>query len=201
MGTGRVSGVLALRRRHTVLLSTRARSQLFSKGNTKMNIESILQARHCCAAFTPGARHATKQAGDLPDSEGFSCPKFTVLGLGTVNREATGSTCFECLNPFPPNDLDSQRVDFQSRQGAKTMTKVITFSSLSTGTRVQSNARINTPTPAQQATIENTLSMALWNVRHGTGTQAMQAATGRAIRAASMLKQACTEANTNEVAA
>lgn len=48
---------------------------------------------------------------------------------------------------------------------------------------------------ARQAAIENALSMALWHVRHGSGAQAMQAATGRAIRAASMLKQACTEAN------
>lgn len=47
---------------------------------------------------------------------------------------------------------------------------------------------------ARQQAIENALSMALWHVRHGTGTQAIQAATGRAIRAASMLKQACTEA-------
>lgn len=47
---------------------------------------------------------------------------------------------------------------------------------------------------ARQAAIENALSMALWHVRHGTGTDAIQAATGRAIRAASMLKQACTEA-------
>ena len=47
---------------------------------------------------------------------------------------------------------------------------------------------------ARQAAIENALSMALWHVRHGTGVEAIQAATGRAIRAASMLKQACTEA-------
>lgn len=49
---------------------------------------------------------------------------------------------------------------------------------------------------ARQAAIENALSMALWHVRRGTGTQSLQAATGRAIRAAAMLKQACSEANT-----
>lgn len=48
---------------------------------------------------------------------------------------------------------------------------------------------------ARTQAIENALSMALWHVRHDTGTDAIQAATGRAIRAASMLKQACTEAN------
>lgn len=47
---------------------------------------------------------------------------------------------------------------------------------------------------ARQQAIENALSMALWHVRHGDTTQALQAATGRAIRATSMLKQACTEA-------
>lgn len=46
---------------------------------------------------------------------------------------------------------------------------------------------------ARQAAIENALSMALWHIRHSTDTTSLQAATGRAIRAASMLKQACTE--------
>jgi hypothetical protein len=58
--------------------------------------------------------------------------------------------------------------------------------------------RPSPPTPAdplaRHQSIENALSMALWHVRHGTGIEAIQAATGRAIRAASMLKQACTEA-------
>lgn len=46
----------------------------------------------------------------------------------------------------------------------------------------------------RQAAIENALSMALWHVRHADTAQALQSATGRAIRAASLLKQACTEA-------
>lgn len=50
---------------------------------------------------------------------------------------------------------------------------------------------------ARQLAIENALSMALWHVRHGTGTTSMQAAIGRAMRAASMLKHACTEATTS----
>lgn len=61
--------------------------------------------------------------------------------------------------------------------------------------------RLATPTwstpidpAARQAAIENALSMALWHVRHGDTAQALQVATGRAIRAASMLKHACTEA-------
>ena len=46
---------------------------------------------------------------------------------------------------------------------------------------------------ARHIAIENALSAALWHMRHGTGTKAMQAATGRAVRAASMLKQAYAE--------
>jgi hypothetical protein len=46
---------------------------------------------------------------------------------------------------------------------------------------------------ARQQQIENALSTALWHVRNGTGPLSIQAATGRAIRAASMLKQACAE--------
>ncbi len=51
----------------------------------------------------------------------------------------------------------------------------------------------NTSPLARQQAIENALSMALHYARHGD----MEAATGRAIRAASMLKQACTESTTS----
>ena len=47
----------------------------------------------------------------------------------------------------------------------------------------------NTSSLARQQAIENALSMALYHARHGE----IHAATGRAIRAASMLKQACSE--------
>lgn len=65
---------------------------------------------------------------------------------------------------------------------------------------------LTTPKPAtaspgleRQQAIENALSMALHYVRTADTQQAIQAATARVIRAASMLKQACSEAN--EVAA
>jgi hypothetical protein len=53
-----------------------------------------------------------------------------------------------------------------------------------------------TATPHQierQQAIENALSMALHYVRHADTQQAIQAATSKAIRAVSMLKQACAE--------
>lgn len=181
-----------------------------------MNTIYLQMLRHY-ATFERGARHTTKSAGDLSDNEVFSRPNTSVLGLGTVNRKATGTTDFVCLNPVPPNDLDSQRAGFQSQSGAKTMTiasntATPTLGNLSTGHAPQSTpartaigellrVRVKRPPPptpidplARHQSIENALSMALWHVRHGTGTDAIQAATGRAIRAASMLKQACTEA-------
>ena len=44
-----------------------------------------------------------------------------VLGLGMPNRKVGSTTCFVCLNPVPPYDLDSRKAGFQSQQGAKTM--------------------------------------------------------------------------------
>ena len=50
-----------------------------------------------------------------------------------------------------------------------------------------------TPTLARQQDIENALSMALFHIRHGDTQQGIHAATAKAIRATSLLKQACTE--------
>jgi len=49
----------------------------------------------------------------------------------------------------------------------------------------------------RQQALENALSMALYHVRHGSTGQALDAAMGKAFRAASMLKQACTESFTS----
>jgi len=46
---------------------------------------------------------------------------------------------------------------------------------------------------ARQQAIENALSMALFHVRNGDTVAAIRTATAKAMRAASMLKQACTE--------
>ena len=55
-------------------------------------------------------------------------------------------------------------------------------------------------TVARQQAIENALSMALHHIRTTDTQQGIQAATGKAIRAVAMLKQACTELNLGEVA-
>lgn len=49
---------------------------------------------------------------------------------------------------------------------------------------------------ARQQSIEAALSAALHMVRNYSDTATLQCATGRAIRAASMLKQACLESTT-----
>ena len=50
---------------------------------------------------------------------------------------------------------------------------------------------------ARQQAIENALSTALYFIRLPRTESGLQAATGRAIRAASLLKQACTESTTS----
>ncbi len=54
-------------------------------------------------------------------------------------------------------------------------------------------------TVARQLAIENALCMALHFIRTTDTPQGIQAATAKAIRAASMLKDACTAANTSPV--
>ena len=66
-----------------------------------------------------GAEHTTKLAGDLSDNEVFSRPNTSVLGLGAVNRKATGTANFVCSNPVPPYGLNSHSAGFQSQLGAK----------------------------------------------------------------------------------
>ena len=64
------------------------------------------------------------------------------------------------------------------------MTKVNTITTPKTGN----------PSPlARQQAIENALTTALYFIRLPSTESGLKAATGRAIRAASMLKQACAE--------
>ena len=69
-----------------------------------------------------GARHTTKQAGNLPDSEVFSRSEFMVSGLGVSIRKDGSTTCFVCLHPAPPDGLDSHCVGFQFNKERETMT-------------------------------------------------------------------------------
>lgn len=79
------------------------------------------------------------------------------------------------------------------------MTKVIHLPSPRAGTRVHTAAlspAFPTVKPdgiARQQAIENALCLALYYIRENESPQNIHAATVRAVRAASMLKQACAE--------
>lgn len=81
------------------------------------------------------------------------------------------------------------------------MTTVIHLPSPRAGTRVHSSAQSpafstgKTDGIARQQAIENALSLALYHVRNGDTIDAIRTATAKAIRAASMLKQACSESS------
>ncbi len=159
-----------------------------------------LQARQRCATFLPGAKHTTKQAGNLPVNEVFSRPNTSVLGLGTVNRKATGSTCFECLNPVPPNDLSSQKAGFSVQQGTRTMQT--TTPEMGTIPRFTSTSTAHperlaiTPAIDLLQRADNALAMARWHLRKQSSPEVIRLATGKAVSAARALKQACAESNT-----
>lgn len=86
------------------------------------------------------------------------------------------------------------------------MTKVIPIASARAGRPVQATAPSfpssqqldQVPGIARQQAIENALSMALYWVRHSEHPGHLHAATVRASRAASMLKQACADAQVAE---
>lgn len=173
-----------------------------------------------CAKVKTGAQNTTKQAGNLPDSEVFSRPEYMVLDVGIAYPQGRRHNLFCVLNPHIHSEcLKSARNGFQSRQGAETMTKVKTQTTPTAATlgntpATTSNTKlgrvlhariiqrrypelrrspVQTNLIARRQAIENALSMALHYIRTIDSQQGIQAATAKAIRAASLLKQACTE--------
>ena len=133
-----------------------------------------------CDTIYPGAENTTKQAGNLPDSEVFSRPEHFGFGRECANRKAARTTCFVFSTPVHLLRLKSAASGFSVQQGTKTMT----ITTPKTG---------NPSHLARQQAIENALSTALYFIRLPNTESGLKAATGRAIRAASMLKQACAE--------
>jgi hypothetical protein len=133
------------------------------------------------AIFLPGAEYTTSEAVHLPVSKVFSCPKFKVLDVGRVYPQGWPQRFGVVFKPHVhPVDLNNQRMVSEFPEGIKTMTTPAT-----------------TPEITRQQAIENALSSALYFIRQPHSTTALQAATGRAMRAATMLKQACTESSFN----
>lgn len=80
------------------------------------------------------------------------------------------------------------------------MTNVISLASRKASHNAATTASTTTPSLGnieRQQAIENALSTALYFIRQPHSNAVLQAATGRAIRAVSMLKQACTESTTS----
>ena len=137
-----------------------------------------------CATLNPGASNTTKLAGNLPDSEVFSRPESFCFGRDGLVRKAGRMTNFMFETSRPPVARSNAARGLQSQLGAKAMTTVNTTITPTLGN----------PSPlTRQQAIENALSMALFHIRHGDGLKGIYAATAKAIRAASMLKQACAE--------
>ena len=149
-----------------------------------------------CATFRstpdllgPMLENIVSNAADLPDSEVFSRPNTLVCGRDGLVRKAGRMTLFMFSTSRPPVALEKAASGFQSHNGARTMTTVNTTTTPKTGT---------TATLARQQAIENALTTALYFIRLPATDSGLRAATGRAIRAASMLKQACAEISNGE---
>jgi hypothetical protein len=129
-----------------------------------------------------GASNTTKLAVDLPDSEVFSRSESFGFGRDGLVRKAGRTANFVFETSRPPVAHSNAASGSLSQLGAETMTKV------------------NTPTTssldkiARQQAIENALSAALYFIRLPGTPSALHAATGRANRALSLLKQSCAEA-------
>ena len=123
-----------------------------------------------------------KLAGNLPDSEVFSRPESFGFGRDGFVRKASRTTNFVFSTSRPPVALEKAACGFQSQLGARTMAKANTTPL--TG---------NTSPLARHQAIENALSMALFHIRKGDTQHDIHSAMAKASRAASLLKQACTE--------
>jgi hypothetical protein len=146
------------------------------------------------AIFLTGAINTTSEAVYLPVSKVFSCPKFKVLDVGRAYPQGWPQRFGVVDIPHVhPADLSSQRMVSEFPEGIKTMTTHAPTPS----TASPRNTPATAPEITRQQAIENALSAALYFIRQPHSTTALQAATGRAIRAASMLKQACSESYIN----
>ena len=106
------------------------------------------------------------------------------FGRDGLVRKAGRMAVSMFLTSRPPNARKNADGGYQSHTGAEAMTKVNTITTPALGTPSHL---------ARQQAIENALTTALYFIRLPSTESDLKAATGRAIRAASMLKQACAE--------
>lgn len=139
---------------------------------------------HVTPAMGPVHKNITDIAVNLPDSEVFSRPEFFGFGRDGLVRKVGRMAISMFLTSRPSFARKNAKDGFQSRIGAKTMTTVNTITTPTLG----HTSRIN-----RQQAIENALTTALYFIRLPATDSGLRAATGRAIRATAMLKQACAE--------
>lgn len=157
-----------------------------------------LQSAQRCAKVHIGASHTTDTAGNLPDSEVFSRPNTSVLGLGVSVPQGRQHGCIRVTTPSPTRWPSQSVSGFQSHTGAETMTTVNTTTTPKTGTTPAGNIpRYTTPATAHPDRLaliqraDNALSMARWHLRKQSNPETIRLATGKAASAARALKQAC----------
>jgi hypothetical protein len=183
-----------------------------------------LQARQRCATVRASLICRAGAENTVSEPEVYTAtlsavslrPKFMVLDVKVLPIRKDGSMAGSMFSPpSRPFCVPEKRPEwlFKSQPGAETMTTVNTPTTPKTGNpgtkptlpaftqigRILRDRVVHRPPPKldpieRQQAIENALSAALWHVRKESNPAALQAATGRAIRAASMLKQACAEA-------
>lgn len=143
---------------------------------------------YAVATSTEKRGFVTSEFSEQPD-----CGCSMVLGeVGqTARLTARRIPCFQYL--VHPNSLKTDRVGFKSRYGARSMTTVIHLASR----RAAPMSLMDTTNPEViqlHAQAENALATALHFLRQKDfSPQSLQMATGRAIRAATLLKRATQE--------
>ena len=138
-----------------------------------------------CATVPFGAEHTITSVLSPHDSGASPCAKFKVLGWVSRIRKVRGEACYSCSTTQSTRySLNTVLSGFQFNKERETMTTVNT----------PTTPKMGNPSPlTRQQAIENALSGALQHARSGD----LHSATGRAMRAASMLKQACAESTTS----
>ena len=127
----------------------------------------------------------------------FSRSNTLVYGRDGLVREAGRMAESMFLTSRPPDARKNAASGYQSHSGAKAMTTVNTITTPKAAPLGNTPATILSIIGRQQA-IENALSTALYLIRLPSTDSGLRAATGRAIRATAMLKQACAEISNGE---
>ena len=158
----------------------------------------------CCGTFRASPNCGAGAENTVIDSGVYTAtlsavslrPNFMVLDVRVLSIRKDGSMAESMFSPpSRPSRVPEKHAEwfFQSHSGAETMTKVNSTTTPKAAPLGTTPAYSTSSIERQQA-IENALSTALYFIRLPRTDSGLKAATSRAIRAASMLKQACADA-------